>query len=353
MDPNTDNTDLASVVPIPRAPESVPEDLEKMPDLPLVFDSKLAPNGALIFDNSTLELLKCPRLAEYKWLRKRELMTNRAGRNFGSAIHIGLAERYRRVGNGLVTPEVAGCIDEAMRQFFEESPAPGEDFRNFNHATRVMGQYNMIYGPEPFRILKKANGEPLVEASFLLPFGATIYGYPLYYAGKIDCGIEDNDGVWSFDTKTAFQFGKQFDAEKLRDGGQLGYFWALWQILGVRPKGYIINAIRVRKPTRASEYSGAPIDGSDFKRMPYALPFDDAIESWRRDVIRLATMLVQFHQEGYFPEYRWNCVGKYGECDFFEACSARVSERLSILYHTTLFGHSDWSPLNPPKKYNE
>lgn len=320
-----------------------------LPELPLFYDPKLAPNGALIFDNSTLELLKCPRLLEYKWLRKRELVANRAGRNFGSGMHIGWAERYRRCGTNAVDDMAAIEINDAMRKFFEESPAPGEDFRNYHHAERVMAAYNSCYRNEPFEILKKPDGSPVVEASFLLPFDFEIDGHPLYYSGKIDTGIRDASGIWSFDHKTAFQFGDTFDAQMHRDGGQLGYAWALSKAMNEKPCGYIIDAVRIRKPSRKSEYSGeAPVDSTDFNRMPFALSTPDILETWHRDVCELVTLIVGFHKRGYFPEYRWNCVNKYGKCDFFEACSCPPAQRMGVLYHTTLFTESDWSPLNSP-----
>jgi hypothetical protein len=330
--------------------------LHPLPELPLVFDDKLAPNGALVFDNSTLELLRCPRLFEYKALRKREVVGAKAGRNFGAGLHVGWATRYRRCGSSAVADADTVAINDSMGKFFAESPSPGEDFRNFDHACRVMRVYNEIYGREEFKIVTNPkDGSPMVECSFLLPFGVELDGHPLYYCGKIDTGIEDNSGIWSFDHKSAFQFGDGFDGQMQRDGGQLGYMWALWQVLGVRPKGYIIDAVRIRRPSvsKKAEYGGGtpPVDGTDMKRLPFAVATDDIIEAWKKDVVALVKQILHFHKSGHFPEYRWQCVGKYGKCDMYEACAVRPEERLNILYHTSLFTESTWSPLNAPKNY--
>lgn len=330
--------------------------MRPLPPLPLVKDNVLAPNGALIFDNSTLELLRCPRLLEYKWLRKRELVANKAGRNFGSTLHNGWAERYARCLANAPKPDDVIAINESMRKWLEENPQPSEDFRNFDHACKVMMEYNANYGNEPFRVLTNPKtNKPLVEASFCLDFDFEIDGHPVYYSGKIDTGIEDSNGVWSFDHKSAFQFGDTFTKQMQRDGGQMGYFWALWQVLGARPAGYVIDAVRIRKPSRskAAEYggtSGAPVDASDFQRIPFAVPTDQEVETWKSDVRALITLAVGFHKAGHFPEYRWQCVGKYGPCDMYECCSCPPDQRDGILYHTTLYEESTWSPLHQVNK---
>lgn len=328
--------------------------MRPLPPLPLMFDEKLAPNGALLFDNSTLENLKCPKLLEFKWLRRRELVANKAGRNFGSGMHAGWAVRYERCGANAPKTEDIMAINDAMAEWFAKSPPPEGDFRNFDHACRMMNAYIQNYPVEPFRIVNNPRtGKPLVEASFCLPFDFEIQGHPVYYTGKIDTGIEDNTGIWSFDHKTAFQFGDTFNAQMNMDGGQMGYFWALWKTLGVRPAGYVIDAVRVRKPTKRNEYTekgGAPVDATDFMRIPVAVPFDDAVEAWREDVKQLIRDIVNYHNIGHFPRHRWNCVNKFGKCDFYEVCSCPLAQQDAILYESTLFEKSTWSPLNPVNK---
>lgn len=338
-----------------------------LPPLPLV-------DGCLMFDNSTIERLRCPRELEYGWLRKRSLASSKAGRNFGSCIHVGLSERYLHCGTGAVPDSQVENIHNAMNAWMQENPQPEGDFRTFDHAVRIMDAYNDNYKIEPFVILNSPmNGKPIIERSFMLPFAIFWHktgvisewdgtsepenivkanGIPIYYTGKIDLGIEDTDGIWSFDHKTAFQFGSRFTQQMKEDGGQHGYAWALGKVFGRPATGYKIDAIRVRQPLKRDEYSGvSSIDATDFMRIPYPLA-PEAIEEWRKDTLELIHKILFYHARGYFPRHRWQCVGKYGPCDFIEVCGAMTQFREHILA-SSLFEESTWSPLNPTRKEKE
>lgn len=369
-----------------------------LPDLPLV-------DGCLMLDNSTLEKLACPRKMEYSWLRKREVSSNQAGRNFGSCLHLGWAYRYELLGTEEVKGQVKWClhckgkgffseevngvgvsksacptchgafsapvnqqIEDVMARWMQESPGPDGDFRTFNHACLVMKAYCDNYKMEPFHILTAPKtGKPIVECAFMLPFAiywketgvicewngqsepekvVTSKGIPVYYTGKIDLGIENNDGIWSHDHKSAFQFGDSFIKQMGEDGGQRGYTWALGQIFGRPANGYIIDAVRIRKPLKRNEYSDIPpVDATDFQRLPFPMAPEE-IESWRFDTLELIYTALHHYHRGYFPRHRWQCVSKYGPCDFIEVCSALPKFREHIL-GSSLFKESTWSPLNP------
>ncbi len=323
---------------------------QKNPPLPLV-------DGALLIDNSTLELLKCPRLLEYEWLRKRSLVAAKAGRNFGSAMHVGWARRYELCGVNAVTPEAVVDINEQMRLHLEGHQQPEGDFRDFNHACTVMKAYNDAYGNEGFHIVEQpahcANpGKPIIEEGFAIPIGMA-QNIPVIYCGKIDLAIQNAEGVWSFDHKTAFQFGESFQKQMEQDGGQLGYCWALGQILGKKPIGYIIDAVRVRRPTKKDTYAGvAPVDGTDFYRIPRWVSQAD-LDDWKADVLAMIADILWHHDRNYFPRHRWQCVGKYGACDFYDVCSAPKEQREAHLANEALFEADTWSPLKQPKKESE
>ncbi len=306
-------------------------------------------DGAFLIDNSTLSLLKCPRLYQYQSLNKKVLADSKAGRNFGSTLHVGWATRYRRCGNRPVGPEDVLAINDAMREWLMENPQPPDDFRNLGHAERVMAFYNLNYQMEPFDILTSPHSDkPIVESSFALPIG-TVEGVPLIYTGKLDLGTKDRNGTWAGpDHKTTFQYGASFDADMAMDGGQLGYTWALAQVLGERPRGYIIDGVRIRRPSssKATKYieAPAPVDASDFKRIPFDVS-QDVLDEWREDVLELVALIFNFHRRGHFPRYRWQCVNKYGKCDFYDVCSIPRASREAVLT-STLYEENTWSPLN-------
>ena len=328
----------------------------KLPPLPLIqvepeLQEYYGGKEAFLIDNSTLELLRCPRLYEYKGLRKREFTGTKAGANFGSTLHVGWAARYRRCESNSVSADVVIEINNAMQTWLGENPQPLDDFRDYNHACTVMTAYNNHYQNEGFQILKvkKPDGteDLLVERSFALPFG-TICGRAIIYTGKIDLGIHDNHGLWSQDHKTAFMFGDAFDAQMQMDGGQLGYCWALQKATGIMPRGYIIDAVRIRRPSRKSEYDQtAPVDASDFKRMPFFIT-DDTLDEWKEDVTKLIETIFWHHSNGYFPRHRWHCVGKYGKCEMYDVCSVGRESREAVL-NGTLYEDYQWTPLNIPQ----
>lgn len=298
-------------------------------------------DGAFLSDNSGIEKLRCPRMYEYSEIERRSPVADRAGANFGSTIHRGLETRYNLVGIDSVPESTNTAIESAMHEWLQEHPQPEQDFRDFNHACKMMRVYNRIYGKEMFEILKTPSGKPIIEATFALPLD-TIDNIPIIYTGKIDLGIKDHNGVWSFDHKTTFQFGDTFDAQMSMDGGQLGYCWALGQTLGVKPQGYIIDAIRVRRPKKRDEFGGVDcIDATDFKRTPFPVT-DDMLAEWREDTLSLIKNIFDYNKAGKFPRHRWQCTNKFGICEYFEVCNTRRDQR-EIILQSGLFEENSWS----------
>jgi hypothetical protein len=303
-------------------------------------------DGAFIIDNSGLEKLKCPRAFQYSELARRTPCSARAGANFGSTIHKALETRYKMRGNLEVDELTTLKCRAEMLAWLTDHPQPDMDFRSYEHACKLFDVYNRIYRNEQFRIVTTPAGVPIIEASFCLPFGhiTTRNGreVPVYYSGKVDLGIEDNNGLWSFDHKTAFQFGEAFDKQMAMDGGQLGYCWALGQVTGKRPCGYIIDAIRVRRPTKKDEFTGAScIDATDFKRIPHYVS-DDMLDEWQRDVIALIKNIFDYSEAAMFPRHRWQCTNKFGLCDFYDVCSSPREQR-EMLLASGMFEANTWT----------
>lgn len=351
-----------------------------LPPLPFVDGSSFygEPCQALLFDNSALvDWQTCKRLWELKDLRRYASTDEAAGRNFGSAIHRALETRYKLIGPGPVTPECEAAMNDALARYFSESPAPAMDFRGLSHAQKFLAVYNTVYPHEPFRILTTTKGEPFVERTFALPFGevngqcpkckgrglesrTVDADYPcpmchgkkyapirIVYTGKIDLAIEQGGDQWTKDHKTTFQFGRTIDMDWAVDGGQTGYVWAFSQTMGRRPRGFLINAMRVRKPSKADAYGdSAPIDSSDFKRLPFDVSQED-LDDWREDTLALVEEILWCHARGYFSRSRKACVGKYGPCDFYNVCSVQRSARQQIL-ESNLYEENVWTPLNKP-----
>lgn len=306
----------------------------QLPPLPLV-------DGHFLIDNSGLEKLKCPRLFQYTEVDRKTAVAAKAGANFGSTIHRGLETRYKLCGTEPVDSASELLINVAMDEWLRENPQPETDFRNYGHAEKMLRVYNSIYRKEAFKILKNTAGKPIIEASFALPLGS-VQNIPIIYCGKIDLGIEDNNGIWSQDHKTAFQFGDTFDKQMSMDGGQLGYCWALGQFTGKQPQGYIIDAIRVRRPKRDDEFSdNGCIDATDFKRTPYFVS-QDMLDEWKEDVLSLICNIINMHDRNYYPRFRANCTNKFGVCEFYDVCSTPVEQRERLL-NSGMYEENTWT----------
>lgn len=318
-------------------------------------------DGKLILDNSTLDLLRCPRELYLVTIRKLELAGAKAGRNFGSTLHHGCEARYKNAGTDAPTPDTIATANEAMNRWLQANPQPEEEFRNFDHACRILAFYNNLYEREPFHLLANpSTGKPIVEQPFLVQF-ATVNGIDCWYSGKIDLAIENNDGCWVLDHKTTFQFGKGWEKSMARDSGQLGYVWALSKLLKRKVNGYIIDGIRVRRPgserssarRRNSEFgeptpSTPPVDATDFVRIPHFIQ-DSQLAQWEKSTIQKIALFINLIQNDIFPEFHQMCVRKYGPCDFYDACSL-PPESQEMMLTSQHYRTRDWSPLNRIKE---
>lgn len=315
--------------------------MNPLPPIPLV-------DGVLLFDNSTLNNLVCPRKYELHCLRRRELGTARAGRNFGAALHCGWKARYQLFGNNAVPPEGVELINQAISVHFSENPQPLGDFRTLEHAHKVMAAYNRQYLNEPWRIMQDSDGKPAVESSFMHELGKVSWAgttYPLWYMGRVDLQIEDNYGEWVFDHKTAFMFGKGFETMMATDPGQMGYCWHFWKQRSRLPRGYVIDAVRIRRPKKEDEYTGvAPVDATDLMRLPYFIT-EDNLKEWEYNTIKKVQLILYMHADGYFPQFKSQCNAKFGNCDMLSVCDAAEDNRQNIL-DGDQFVDYEWSPLN-------
>jgi hypothetical protein len=247
-------------------------------------------------------------------------------------------------------------------------------------ASEWLAAYNRMYKKEPFDILKLHDGRSFVERSFLRPFGEiadegaiikvdptiAIQSWiencksfcitPILYSGRIDLGISDN-GEWVLDHKTAYQFGKAFQLEMASTPQMRGYCWEFKHYYGRMPKGYIINAMRVRPPVKGAEYDPSLLfrtDGKDpdFVRLPFTVTEQDITE-WEQNTFALIEELVWCAQRPHYPKHKKNCVGKYGPCQFYELCNNVDPLHRDSYLASPVFMDNTWSALNKPETAKE
>lgn len=326
-------------------------------------------DGCFIIDNSMLEKFQsCPYEWQLAYAQKRIASSNRAGLNFGSACHLALNLHY--LGQDSKIPH-------ALEKHFETSPEPVGDYRNLNMATEWWSQYQKCYPKEPFEILRLKDERLFVERSFLRAFGyvenrkfftaPSTYtpitsewvemikkanALPILYSGRIDLGVQDN-GEWVIDHKSAFQFGKSFTAEMTATPQLRGYCWEFNNYYGQLPKGYIINAFRVRPPTKESQYDSSALfriggKDPDFQRIAVQITQDD-IDEWQQNTFNLIEEVLFHAKRGTFGKHKKSCVSKYGPCQFYELCNSVAKEYRESYLASNVFQDNTWSALNVPQ----
>ena len=312
---------------------------------------------ALVLDNSFIEKMSCWREFEYAALRRRTPSSPKPALHFGGAVHEALKLRYTASQSEAVLPEVQEQQLAALAKAFEQNEPPAGDHRTFDLATRVITRYNEKYQKEPFRLLTLPSGKPFVEASFLRYLGKVLSSgslfksvtMPVYYSGRIDLGVRDNEGHWVIDHKTAFMFGDSFREDMETSPQMYGYCWELQQ-QGLKPTGFIINALRIRRPTKAALLDPEQlVTLEDFQRIPVHVR-QDQIDEWKENTLDLIEEMLHVMAGSTFPQKKKNhCVGKYGRCQFFDVCNLPKENRESYL-DSALFQDNNWSALNLEEK---
>jgi hypothetical protein len=281
----------------------------------------------------------CDRAGEYLFIRKRKSAEERSALNFGGGIH--LAQEYRY----LYEPDmIANTVHEQTQMdllalWFRDHPPGLNDFRTLDLACKLIKKYNEVYYAEPFRTLTDGHRKPLVEIPFAhefcrikVPFDVFIYedlGNPdilekkiieardyitIIYTGRIDLPIIEDGKIWTLDHKTTSVMGAGFWQEQKVSPQHEGYCWAWWKSSGQLPAGYIVNAIRTRKPLKRDEQGMAvrakkqrdDVERDDFQR-----------ERTHIDEPRLLEW--QFNLTQKLKSFLWN----YTE-DFLPPCLRRI-----------------------------
>jgi hypothetical protein len=291
-------------------------------------------------DASTLEgrFCVCPRSYEYYRLRRREGNTpgRHIGRNFGTLVHRALADHYRGKN---ITPSEYYAWDS------EDRGIPFDDYRDLSYFTKLLTLYRETYPVEPFEVVTFYNtetkkDEPLVEKPFAFPLGSveTPSGIlPVIWTGVIDLAVRYPDGaVWVFDHKTSKVAGGTYWAQFQNSTAQRGYVRAVERALGTPVRGFIINALFVREPTKTGK-------GQELARQMYPLDWEWRPE-WETNTLQSVAEVQDCTSRGTFPMHTNACVGKYGMCEYLDICQLPPESREAVLM-SNAYKPVTWDPL--------
>lgn len=180
---------------------------------------------------------------------------------FGTAIHAGLevyydpdfwdihyTERTEMAVARFLT------VTAEQRRIFQRHF--GEDFDKLVEydARPELGE-GMLRGYAEWANQKDAFKPLYVEIEFEVPVPDPILpqrqfqvdGLPVFYQGRIDMLVEDDEGYWIVDHKTAATF-KEKEAYLMLDQQCGSYIWALQEQMGIKVEGVIYNELRKEIP---------------------------------------------------------------------------------------------------------
>jgi hypothetical protein len=285
--------------------------------------------------------------------QRRELNKSRAALEFGKIIHQALAVRYERFPDYVSNECVTAMVDELGKGFANYHPEDDE-WRNYGIAVSAIQHYNATYPMEEFEVVSH-NGKPFVEQPFAIPLGEIevndllwvrhpdgtvtyqhVATLKIVWKGRIDLVYRREGFLYGMDHKTTSIMGPAFFSEFELSHQVHGYSWAIKKLLGSLPRGFVINGLGIRKPSKTGK-------GLEFIRSTIPI-YASLVDEWEVDTLHIVSDFVEMCRRGYLPKHTKWCVGKYGACEFKQVCGLEPSMRKTAIMSNE-YRDVTWDPL--------
>lgn len=311
---------------------------------------------AMLLTHSSIAAFKtCRRRYQYRYVDGLEPKDRPIYYDFGTAIHLGLAEFYR----GKEVVEILTAIES---YFQDNAPAIDEPDRLSSWmeakelAIGMMKGYIVHYqGRETFKVLE-------IEKPFELDI-LDVRGFKyddVKLAGKVDGIIEDN-GLWILEHKTAKTIDNRYERKLTLDAQSMIYLEAMERVYNKPFRGIIYNVLakaipeppkvlkngslsKAKDQNTTPELYGTAIDENGLNPADYAefmayleanrrqyffretLTFShEEKDEWRRELWQIAADIVSATATGSFYRNTAQCVG-FGTCPYLDICTAPDKE---------------------------
>lgn len=164
--------------------------------------------------------------------------------------------------------------------------------------------------------------------------------------GKTDAIISWNNTVWIVDQKTTSISGNQFWDQWGMDFQMTAYVYGVWKALGIKPRGFIINALVRPSEAQVSNWNskrknGPPRPASDyvkFEREAF-LRSDEDLEEFEREVVQFGDEWEHRIRKGWWGRTTasGSCLAYNRRCDYYQMCltHGKDSAGLVQLEHET------------------
>lgn len=343
---------------------------EADPSLPtrrLLQPSPSHPDDYILeIDNSSLEVFTtCPRSAENYLVRSRESSRDGSATSFGKLFH---SCEELRLRHGFCEAVAERQRELVYNHFLHAPPTPG-DHRTPERMLQVLRLYNERYANDRWheKVLTHES-EQMVERSFkvelctlplncLLPYsmaqlvterdgeawteevgteGFHVSSLHILWTGRIDAVLSSDDSLWVVDHKTSSIGGPQYFEDFRLSNQTVGYCWAAQKLLGLPVSGLILNAIIMRRPTKAGK-------DNEFDRRNFWYSAD-RLREWEENAKNVVSDFVANLIRGFFPQHTKWCCAKYGICQYHENCSLPRENRSADLA-SSLYRNVTWNPI--------
>lgn len=273
------------------------------------------PEKKIIFlDPTSMKELNCHQKFSFMNLNGYRSKTNNPKLEFGSAVHIALAERQK--GRSMLESQT-----EALKYFFEKCPTvPESEYRNAGYLAQTLARYFSYYSFDPFTPLKNSEGHA-VELPFKIPYKS----YP-----DIDvllCGVIDSVGMISgrlcikdIKTTSAYNIREYLDAYA-SSVQMLTYSLAL-KLLGLVDyyAPIMIDGIFLRAKKEAQFVRSDLLDVN--------VHYMESFLSWLNTEIE---SLVEAVRTNTYKKNFTFCHASFGECAYYKPCMAQPAFQQNIL----------------------
>jgi len=282
----------------------------------------------LVLDNTKREqFVTCDR--NHYWQFERHLKPNQGStaKRYGITWHAIMEGFYKHImehgwtrdGKAIecaVTCGKESWAEQSAKQYFED------DYRTLENCLRSLVAYishfnydeGMLKVTSVEQVFKiKIDTTPAEEAVF--PYVHEAGG--IYFAGRLDLGIEMDLRPWHVEHKTTGTSITLQESRLHRNPQNIGYTFASQKISEEPPEGCLvaIHHLSAYKSKTTGLYGDAKID---FKRIPQIYTDGDVL-SWRTSLLDTANRILENKLRGVWPMCFDNCY-RYGRCTYAPLC---------------------------------
>jgi len=162
---------------------------------------------------------------------------------------------------------------------------------------------------------------------------------PHRLVGKTDAVVSWNNNIWLDEYKTTSISGQQFWDQWQMDVQPTIYIWGIWKSLGIRPRGFLLNAINKPSEGQLASYNSRRKNGPPKEMSDYIGYSREAFLRTEQDLQRVENLMREICNEweeevmsgsdrmSHKTPFQINpgghsCMSYNRKCDYWSSCMA-------------------------------